>query len=430
MMDRPNNTYDDAVALARALVSDDEFGDRFNLTVKTDYLDGERRLSLHLRDGEAPWVQAAVWIYMMQDERLELFSAFGIDALPVAMREDFAPQQHAVEVMEQVLGKCIRQSSEFLVRSLRADWKMTENRLERCWEEIARGEEKGPVAFCIRQAHQRNSLALVARTTGMSCDECFRVEWSDEKNAYVKAIAVGTFVAPTPSSLSGMAHLSGHAQLEILSQKPGVELARARAAFDHERKREAGQRSVKPVRANGIALIEETGDKRRALVAFPDGRSARLTQSSLLYNISISPANKHGVSAALELSCGQNRPIFIRRGFSGSHPFDSTDRLDEIMRILLTVIIENDEPLSDRYLPPDADAFDSMHPLLADIAVRPRHRAFIGSILGSPYRRARERAERFSKVKAGKRAREAMKAEDDRLLEEAQALAIAKSTAK
>jgi len=429
MTGRLRNHSGDAVALAQWIQANDGvFGDRYELTTETGCLDGEHRFSLHLRDRETPWVQTAVRIFISENDRHELFSAFGIDALRVAMREDLAPQRHAVEAMESVLRMCIGHSSELLIRCLHADWKVTQDRLERCWQEIAGGGELAPNAFCILQHRHWNWLALEARTTGMSSGEWFRVEWRDDKNAYVRSTNAGTSASMTQASLSSMTHLSGHAKLEILSGKPGAEYTRARLAFDHERTRGAGQRTVKPVRGIGSALIKETKGKLDTFLAFPDGRSARLTQRSDLHVISISSNFIHGAAAAFELSCGQHRPLFIQRehGFA-SHPFASTEQLDDLMRILLSVILGNDDPLSDELLPPNADPFDPMHPLLAGITVPPRHRAFIGSMLGDPYRRARERAERFTNVKAGKRAREAMKAEDDRLLEEAKAGAKAKA---
>lgn len=361
------------------------------LVLTTAILDGEHRITLHLRDSAKPWVQVACRVDLADPGNLALHAAFGIDALQVALREDLEPQAEAVDVMASVLDQVFGNLSVTLIAALRAAWERTRARLEVLWR---KAEEEGvtPDRMCLRRKGAKVSLAMCGRGTRYASDSWYGIYLVGTGDKFrSRGFASGKSETVERITSQGLAELpygdklSGHDKLRLLSGNPGSDHARARAAFDETREVLSGASTVVPSLDPDL-LVLGNSNAWDAHLLYADGAQAtmRLHDRDDPPSFQIvfdAPDKEYGLRIESRDSGKLDIAVVDENGVSCT----KSKLLDAAMCRVVALILARDEPLPDGVLLSDADSFDPEHPLLAEVDVPPRHRRLISAMLDAAY---------------------------------------------
>lgn len=363
--------------------------------------------------------------------RAEAFWAFAPASFDAAIRADLPEQDAGVEAMAACLSSLFPGGAEALIGDMRAAWAETRARLEAGLDAAEKAGFSAEAPFVVNR--QRASLFLGLPISGARLDPADKhvlVELNGRghvdanhgrwNQCYTRMAADQRPRPVTEADIAALDFLSGHEKLELMAGS-----APARVAFDERRGAGPAQRRLHPLRRRGGAArhgmrrgeLDPCRLEIEALSASGDHFLARFGTSGRRF------------VEAWKLWCrlpGQNTRMLVsgsdcaqlRRLVSGEGAFKTPAALDDAAARLIALILDVDLPVEPALLPAERDDFDPSHPVLyhpalthpapsdprqESRAIPPRHQPLIGLLLGAPYAKALDAAQK-EVAKAAKKA--------------------------
>jgi hypothetical protein len=393
-----NQTSSKAVNDIAASAGEGPTGDH-EVTVETTCRDGETRIDIAVLARARPWAQAHVVILSQGADDHQVFAAFGVGAMAVALPVDLPEQEASNAAAETAIAELMPDVAPTLIAALRDRWQAEHDRLTDRWAHL---ERMGYCADRLELFHgpQQDVPVIRYRTTRPGQDELFGVMYQPTTRKYEAlrdySEKLGQFVAITQQALAGVSTLSGHEKLELLAGANGAEQARAREAFDNSRTPGRNVMCRPLIGLDGVCI----GNR----VYFNNGDTGFFSASvhdsgrgHLLIDLTLSSRR-----STIRVEGDSDGQLTIGRGKHRENRFKSPEALDECLGELLDFNLAMDQVLPAVLLPPKPVSFRHDHPVLVGRTIPPRHQPFVAALLDKPYAKARKAAERAAAIEAKK----------------------------